>query len=433
MIFAVYLVAALFILILIGAPIFISMGVTTLLHFYESGRLGAMIVLNQRLFDGLGSFPFLAVPMFLFAGEVMTRGGLTDRLIGLAQAFIGHLRGGLAQVNILSSVFFGGISGSAFADVAAIGSVLIPGMKREGYSPGFSGAVTAASSTLSPMIPPSIVLVIYGATFNVSIGALFAAGLAVAAFLAIAYMIVTYIIVRLGPEIPRHAKPNTVQLLGALKRALPALLLPIIIMGGIFSGRFTATESAAVAAIYALFLCMVVYRTIRIRDLPKLFETAAITSSAIALLVGVSIAFSYIMVQRDIPSTAMAALLGATENPFMIAGAIIFVLLIAGLFIDRNANILILGGIVIPIFVIELGFSQIHTAMIIVMALGVGHLTPPVGGALLTAALVGKVPVTSIIYSIWPYVLTKLAVTILIIAVPVISEGLPRFFGLGGL
>lgn len=431
--FALLLIGVLLFLIIIGAPIFLAVGASSLLHLFESGRPGAMIILNQRFFDGLSSFPFLAVPMFLLAGEIMTRGGLTDRLIGLAQACIGHVTGGLAQVNILSSVFFGGISGSAFADVAAIGSILIPGMKKEGYSGGFAAAVTAASATLSPLIPPSIVLIIYGATFGPSIGALFAAGLSVAAFYALCLLVLTYFLIRKNPDIPRRPRASLAELWAQTKRAGPPLLLPIIILGGIFSGRFTATESAAIAVFYALFLSMVVYRTVRVRELPGILERAAVTSAAIAILIGVSIAFSYILVQRGIPEVAVRALLTITSDPFGVSCLILGILLIAGLFIDRNANILMLGAIIIPIFVVELGFSQVHTAMIIVMALGIGHLTPPVGGTLLTASLVGNVPLVEVVKAVWPYILMKIAVTLFVILVPALSETLPRYLGLGGL
>lgn len=430
---AAALVPTLIIAILLGAPIFVAMGGATLLHFYESGRIGAMIILNQQLFSGVSAFPFLAVPMFFLAAEVMTRGGLTDRLIDLAQACVGHLRGGLAQVNVLSSVFFGGISGSAFADVAAIGAVLIPGMKKEGYPEGFAGAVTAATATLSPMIPPSIVLIVYGATYGVSIGALFAAGFSIAVVLAAVYMLVVYLMVRRMPEIPRHPRMNRRQLWHHLRRASLPLALPIIVVGGIFSGRFTATESAAVASLYAIVLCCLVYRSLGWRELPSIFLRAAMTSSAISILVGISIAFSYIIVQRNVPEQVMAVLLGITDDRIGLAVLILLVLLVAGMFIDRVANVLLFGGILIPIMVGQLGFTPIQTAMIILMALGVGHLTPPVGGTLLTAALVGRMPVVAILRYIWPFIVAKILVTILVILLPFLSEALPRALGLGGL
>lgn len=433
MIFAISLIVVLLLLIIIGAPVFLSMGAASLMHYLDTGRAGTMMVLNQRLFDGLSSFPFLAVPMFLLAGEIMTRGGLTGRLITLAQAFIGHFRGGLAQVNILSSVFFGGISGSAFADVAAIGGVMIPGMKKEGYPGGFAGAVTAASATLSPLIPPSIVLIVYGAAYGVSIGALFAAGLSAAFVLALGFLITSYLVVRRMPNLPMHPRATLCELWRAIRLAGPSLLLPIIILGGIFSGSFTATESAAIAVLYSLVLVLFVYRTISFRELPGIFESAVVSSAAIALLVGVSIAFSYIMVQRDIPAIAISAILTIADGPIMINFVIFVMLFVAGLFVDRNANILMLGTILIPIFTIELGYSSIHTAIIIVMTLGIGHLTPPVGGALLTAALVGRVPLMNIVFAIWPFILVKILVTVLIIFVPAISETLPRFLGLGSL
>ncbi len=420
-------------LIILGVPIFSAMGFASMIHYFELGRTSAGVVLSQRLYAGVTGFAFLAVPMFLLAGEIMTRGGLTDRLIRLARAIVGHFTGGLAQVNVLSSVFFGGISGSAHADVAAIGSLLIPAMKKEGYPPGFAGALTAVTGTLSPMIPPSIVLIIYGSTFNVSIGALFAAGLSIALFLAVAYMLMTYFLVRRNTKIPKHPRAARAELWAAFKNGIPALGMPVIIVGGIFMGYFTATEAAAIAVFYSLVVTVGVYKTLRLRDLPNIFRNAAFTTAAVAILVGVAISFSYVMVRRQVPQMAAGYVLSLTTNPIGIAILILIVLLIAGMFIDRTANILLFGGILIPIFTQVLGFSPVHTAMIIVMALGVGHMTPPVGGTLLTTALVGKMSVVDITRYVWPYIILEVAVTMVVILAPPLSEFLPRLLGLGGV
>lgn len=425
---------AMILLIILGAPIFAAMGVASMIHYLDVGRISAGVVLVQRLFQGLTGFAFLAVPMFLLAGEIMTRGGLTDRLVRLARAIVGHVTGGLAQVNVLSSVFFGGISGSAHADVAAVGSLLIPAMKKEGYPTGFAGALTAVTGTLSPMIPPSIVLIIYGSTFNVSIGALFAAGLSIALFLAAVYMVLTYFLVRGSKTIPtRHPRASKAEFWDATKQAFPALGMPLIVVGGIFFGYFTATEAAAIAVLYSLVITVGLYRSIQIRDLPGILKTAALTSAAVAILVGVAISFSYVMVRRQVPQAAAQYVLSLTDSPVGIAVLILILLLIAGMFIDRTANILLFGGILIPIFTGVLGYSPVHTAMIIVMALGVGHMTPPVGGTLLTTALVGKMSVMEITRYVWPYIILEIGVTMIVILFAPLSEFLPRLLGFGGV
>ncbi|MDN3523178.1 TRAP transporter large permease [Halomonas ramblicola] len=428
----VLLLGILFFLIFLGAPVFLAMIFASLVHWVDVGRDSALIVLVQRFYGGMTSFTLLAIPMFLLAGNIMTKGGLTDRLIGLARAMVGHFKGGLAQINILSSVFFGGISGSAYADIAAMGTVFIPSMKKEGYPEGLAGAITAVSGTMAPMIPPSIVLIVYGSTFGVSIGALFAAGLSVAVLIAICYMTMTYFLIRkLG--VPSYQKASFRTIMVALKHASGPLVLPIVVVGGIFGGFFSPTEAGAVAAAYAMFITVVIYRSIKVRDLPKIFLETALTSGAVMMLIGAAFALSYVMAARHVPVEITSVLLNLTSDPFLISILILAMLFIVGLFIDRTTAVLLFGAIVIPIFTTQAGFSSIHTAMIIVMALGIGHLTPPVGGTLLMTALVGKMSVTSIVRYIWPFILLEIAITTSVILFPAISETLPRWLGLGGL
>ncbi|GHE21663.1 TRAP transporter large permease [Halomonas urumqiensis] len=419
-------------LIVIGAPVFMAMAGASLIHYWETGRDATMSILTLRMFDGMTSFTFLAIPLFLLAGEIMSRGGLTDRLMDLARALVGHFKAGLAQVNIASSLFFSSISGSAYADVAAMGPVMIPAMQKEGYPRGFAGALTAASATLSPLFPPSIVLIIYGSAFGVSIGALFAAGLTIALTLTLLFCLVTYAMVwRYG--IPSHEWLGMRQLGRAFLKAAIPLGMPIIVVGGILGGFFTATEAASVAVAYGLVVTVVVYRTIRFRDLIPILRQTAITSAAITILVGVAAMFSYVVVRRNIPTQVVDFLLQITQSPIGIVALIILVLLIAGMFIDRNSNLLLLGPIIIPIFTTELGYSDVQTAMIIISALGVGHLTPPFGGTLLTASLVGKMSVAEISRYAWPFILIKVLLTAFIVTIPVLSEALPRALGFGGI
>lgn len=417
------------ILIVLSVPVFGALGVSTILYYFETGRPAALIVLFQQTFRGLTSFSFLAVPMFMLAGNLMTRGGITDRLIALARTFVGHFVGGLAQVNVLVSLFFAGISGSAHADVAAIGTVLIPAMEKEGYDRDFAGALTAASAVLSPLLPPSIVMVIYGATFGVSISSLFAAGLTIGIVLAITQMIITYIICKYH-RYPSHPRASLRQILSALREALIPLAMPAIIIGGILGGVFTATEASAVAALYALIVSVFIYKTVKFRDLWDILLSSAQTTAAIVILAGMARAFSYIVARQNIPSKIMDSILVFSSNPVILLTLILFTLVVAGMFVDRTTNVLLFTPIIAPILTTYFGFSSVHAAMSIIMALGVGHLTPPVGGTLLTTALIGKLSVEGLTKKGWPYILGLVVIAVLVFIFPQLSETLPGMLGM---
>jgi len=428
----VYMLLVLFGAIMLSVPVFGAMGLATLVHWLDEGRESILLIFNQQTMSGLTGFTFLAVPMFLLTGELMSRGGITDKLIALARSFVGHFTGGLAQVNVLSSVFFATISGSGQADVAAMGSVFMPAMKKEGYPGGLAGAITASSATLSPIIPPGVIMIVYGATFGVPIAAMFAAGLSVGLFLAVAYMLVTYILCRkLG--IPRYPRAGWRERFRVFKVALLPLGLPVLILGGIVGGIVTATEASAIAVAYALFLTVFVYRTINLKTLVEALRDAAITSAGILIVAGVAVSFSYVVARRNIPQIVSYGLLSVTESPFVIMVLIFIALFIAGMFIGRTANVMMFGPILVPVLVGTLGYSPVQTGFIMITVLGIGHMTPPVGGTLLTTALVGKVDVLDITRNIWPYVIVDSAMTFLIILIPAITETMPRLLNLGGL
>lgn len=422
----------LFLIIFLGGPVFLAMFSASLVHWLDIGRDGALIVIIQRFYGGTTSFTLTAIPMFLLAGTVMTRGGLTDRMVDLAKTLVGHMRGALAQINILSSVFFGGISGSAYADIAAMGTVFVPSMKKEGYPAGFAGAITAVSGTLAPMIPPSIVLIVYGATFGVSIGALFAAGLSLALLIAICYMSMTYFLVR-RMNVPSYPRASFSAVWRALKRAAVPLIMPVVVVGGIFGGVFAPTEAGAIAAIYGLIITVVIYRSIKPKEIPGILLETALTSAAVMILIGAAYSLSYVMAARHIPAEISAVLMSISSDPIVLSVMMLCLLFVVGLFIDRTTAILLFGAIIIPILTKHAGFSGVHAAMVIVMALGIGHLTPPVGGTLLMTALVGKMPVMSIVRYIWPFIILEICITLAVILFPAISETLPRWLGLGGL
>ena len=428
----VLMFVVLFGLIILGLPVFGAMGLSAMVHYFDLGRASVLQVLAQRTYSGLTGFTFLAVPMFLLTGELMARGGLTDRLIDLARALVGHVTAGLGQVNVLSSVFFASISGSGQADVAAMGSFFIPAMTREGYPRGFAAALTAVSATLSPIIPPGVIMIVYGATFGVPISAMFAAGLTIGLLLGFVYMLMTYIMCR-KLNIPKHPRASFQQIMSALRRALLPLGLPVIVLGGILGGFVTATEGSALAVAYSLVLTVGIYRTVRTRELLEILRTSARTSAAILILSGVAISFAYVVARRNIPAIVAEGLLSVTDSRLGIVMLVLLALFVAGMFIGRTANVLMFGPILVPVFTTQLGFSPVHTGMILIMVLGIGHMTPPVGGTLLTAALVGKIDVMEVVQHIWPFIIQEFGVTMLVVVFPILSEALPRLLNLGGL
>lgn len=425
------MVLALIVGVMIGVPIFAAMGLSTLVHFLDTGRESTLLILNQRMFNGVSSFTFLAVPMFILAGEIMVKGTLIDRLLVVARVFVGHVRGGLAQVNILSSVMFAGISGSGQADIAAMGSTVMPAMVKDGYPRGYAAALTAQSATLSPTLPPSIVMVIYGAVFGVPVAALFAAGLSVGVFMGLAYMAMAYYISS-KHDIPRHPRASWPELIAGVRSGLVTLGMPAIILVGIFGGIFTTVEAASVAVAYALIVTMLVYRTVTLRDLGPILVSSATTSAAVVAISGVALSFSYIVAIQHIPQQILDLLLTVSTNPGIIVGLIIFVLLVAGMFVGRTANILLFGPIIIPIFY-EFGYEPVHTALIIIIVLGVGHLTPPVGGAILTACLIGKCSMPEMLKYMWPMIILEVVLAVIIMLYPPLSTALPRLLDLGGV
>lgn len=425
------MLSALIIGVLIGIPIFAAMGLSTLVHYLDTGRESTLIILNQRMFDGMTSFTFLAVPMFILAGEIMVKGTLIDRLLDVARVFVGHYRGGLAQVNILSSVFFAGISGSGQADIAAMGSTIMPAMIKDGYPKGYAAALTAQSATLSPTLPPSIVMVIYGAVFGVPVAALFAAGVSVGIFMALAYMVMAYFVSR-KHDIPRHPRATTPETIAAMKSGAVTLGMPAIILVGIFGGIFTTVEAASVAVLYAFVVTVLVYRTVTLRDLGPIFISAAVTSAAVVVISGVALSFSYIVAVQHIPRQILSLLLEFSTSPAVIISLIIVVLLIAGMFVGRTANILLFGPIIIPIFY-QFGYEPVHTGLIIIIVLGVGHLTPPVGGAILTACLIGKCSMPEMLKYMWPMIILEVVLAVVIVLYAPLSTFLPTFFELGGV
>ncbi len=475
-------------LLLVGLPVFFCLLAAPGALLWLNGQERDITLLYRNLYNGMDSFPLMAIPFFMLAGELMNRGGITVRLVEFSQALMGHLRGGLAQVNILSSILFAGLSGSAVADTSALGSMLIPAMEREGYTRKFAAAVTAASSVIGPIIPPSGIMIIYAYVMGESVAALFLAGIVPGILVGVGLMVmvrvmadkydlpaarrvtfenveiggleswVSFVLVRLnlGLLLAQFAPTSETTLskwltfLGAVllahglmlglrrvvsnefrvvcKRAVVPLQTPILILGGILAGVFTPTEAAAVAVAYALLVGFLVLRTMRLKDLPEVFTRAGITSAVVLLLVGAAMSFKTVVSLSHAPEILAEFILTLSENPLILLFLINLLLFIVGMFLDAGPAIIILGPILAPVFE-GLGVESVHFAIIMCVNLTVGLATPPMGLVLFVAASVSHERVTTIAKAILPFLAIEVAVIFLITFVPEISLTIPKLTG----
>ena len=388
--------------LLIGLPVFFGLLAAPGLLLYLNGQERDITLLYRNVYNGIDSFPLMAIPFFMLAGELMNRGGITMRLVEFSQAFMGHLRGGLAHVNVLSSMLFAGLSGSAVADTSALGSMLIPAMEKQGYSRKFAAAITAASSVIGPIIPPSGIMIIYAYVMGESVAALFLAGVIPGAMVGIGLMLMVKFMAN-KYDFPIATNKYTWPERGkaSLKAFFP-LLTPVIILGGILGGIFTPTEAAAVAVAYALFIGIFVLRSLKISDLSGVITRAGITSSVVLLLVGAAMAFKTVVSLSHAPEQLAAFILTLTSNPLLLLFLINILLFIVGMFLDAGPAIIILGPILGPIF-INLGIDPIHFAIIMSVNLTVGLATPPMGLVLFVASAVSGERVEAIAKAINEY------------------------------
>ena len=415
--------------LLVGLPVFFALLAAPGLMLWLTGAESDLVLLYRNMYNGMDSFPLMAIPFFMLAGEMMNRGGITMRLVEFSQACVGHFRAGLAQVNILSSMLFAGMSGSAVADTSALGSMLIPAMEREGYTRRFSAAVTAASSVIGPIIPPSGIMIIYAYVMEQSVAALFLAGIVPGALVGAGLMGVTNLMARRATDFPALKPKSTWGERGqaSLKAFFP-LLTPVIILGGILGGVFTPTEASAIAVAYAAVVSLFVLREMRARDLPDVLLRAAIASSVVLLLVGAAMSFKTVVALSHAPEALAAFILSLSENPLLLLLLINLLLFVVGMFLDAGPAIIILGPILGPIF-IELGVHPVHFAMIMSVNLTVGLVTPPMGLVLFVASSVSGERVETISRAILPFLAVEVLVIFLITYVPAISLTVPRALG----
>jgi tripartite ATP-independent transporter DctM subunit len=412
----------------LGMPVFFGLVAAPGLLLWLNGQERDIVLLYRNVYNGMDSFPLMAVPFFMLAGELMNRGGITSRLVEFSQALMGHLRGGLAHVNVLSSILFAGLSGSAVADTSALGSMLIPAMEKQGYTRRFAAAITAASSVIGPIIPPSGIMIIYAYVMGESVAALFLAGIVPGVLVGIGLMVMIKLMAD-RYDFPAASRRYSWRERGdaSLKAFFP-LMTPVIILGGILLGVFTPTEAAAVAVGYALFIGFFVLRTLNLGDLPSILSRAAMTSAVVLLLVGAAMAFKTVVSLSHLPETQAAVILSLSDNPLVLLFLINILLFIVGMFLDAGPAIIILGPILAPIF-IALGVDPVHFAIIMSVNLTVGLATPPMGLVLFVASSVSGERVETIARAILPFLAVEVLVIFLITYFPAISLTIPRLTG----
>jgi C4-dicarboxylate transporter DctM subunit len=417
------LVSILFACLFLGVPIAVSLGfssIVTLLLFSDQSLLS----LAQKFFHTMHVYPLLAIPFFVLAGMFMTSGGVARRMIDFANALVGHFSGGLAMASVLACMLFAAVSGSSPATVVAVGSIAIAGMIESGYSRGFAAGVICNAGTLGILIPPSIVMVIYGATTETSIGKLFMAGIVPGILLTVSMMLAIYLIAR-RLNLPRSQWAGWLRVLVTGQRAFWGLMLVVIILGGIYGGIFTPTEAAAVSAVYAFLVAVFVHRDLRLGEVSKVLLDAGKITSMLMFIIANAFLFAFVLTTEQIPQMASQSIIEMGLPPWGFLLAVNVLLLLAGNFMEPSSVILILAPVLFPI-AMELGIDPVHLGIIMVVNLEIGMVTPPVGLNLFVTAGVAQMPMEQVIKAAFPWLLILLSVLIIVTYVPIISLFIPN-------
>lgn len=420
------LFATLIFCFIIGVPIAFSLGVASVATLEFASNL-PLTLAAQRLFTGTDSFPLMAIPFFMLAGELMECGGISRRLFDFAHALVGFVAGGLAMVAVVAAMFFAGISGAAAADTAAVGAVSIPAMIRKGYHKGFAAAVQSAGGSIGVIIPPSIPMIIFGVVGGVSIGKMFLGGFIPGALIGGSLMMVSYFLARrAGYE--REPFLGVKAIGRTFIGAFWALLMPLIILGGILGGIFTPTEAAVVAVLYGALVGFAVYRELRLKDLPKILAKAAISTSTVMLLIATANIFGWILTAERLPQSVAAYLVTLTSSPMVLYSLILVCLLVVGTFMETSASLIILTPVFLPV-IQQFGIDPVHFGVVMVTALAIGMLTPPLGICLFISCNIAQIQLSEVIRYILPFLLVMIGVLLLMTYIPEIVMFIPNMFG----
>lgn len=402
------------ILLTIGVPVAFGLGISSFIYLLIAHI--PLSIMPQKMYNGIDSFVLLCIPGFILAGNLMNTGGITQRIVKFCNSLFGRISGGLALADIGASMIFAGISGTAAADASSIGGIMIPAMKKEGYDADFSSALTASASTLGPIIPPSVPMIIAGTLTGISVSKLFAAGIVPGVLLAVSLGIVAYII-SVKRNYPKGGKTSLRELVKSFFSAIWAILLVILILVGILGGIFTPTEASIVAVFYSLVVGLFVYKELKMKDIPKLLTDTMITTASIMLLVGFANVFAWILTREQVPQMVATGMLSLTKNKYILLLLINLLLLFVGTFMETVAALIILLPILLNV-VTAVGVSPIHFAVIMVLNLVIGLTTPPVGVCLFICAAIGKVSIVKITKQILPFLGISLVVLMIVTYMP---------------
>jgi C4-dicarboxylate transporter DctM subunit len=422
MTFAIFGVLIFF--IMIGLPIAISMGLTAVIFFVGLGETEVLCMIPARMYSSTTSFTLLAIPFFILTGNLMNAGGITNRLFRFAQNLVGHLKGGLAHVIVVSAMIFAGMTGAAVAEAAAIGTVGLEGMTKRGFDSKFCTAIIASASTIGPVIPPSIPLVIYGSITGTSVGRLFLGGFIPGFLMGIALMIIVYVVSG-RRNYPRERRATFRELLDSILGALSAAFTPVIIIGGMVTGIFTPTEASVAATIYALILTMFLYKEVKLKDLPRILWETLESSVRVLFIISAAGIFGWLLIHQRVPETVIKGLLSLSGNPWVVLLIINFILLMLGCFMEGISVLLLTIPVFVPV-ITKLGIDPVHFGLIMTLNSMIGLLTPPVGMVLYTMSSISKIPVWDLAHELRWHIIALMVVLGLITQVPSITTFIPN-------
>lgn len=414
----VLIFVSLIVFLILSVPIGVAIGLSVLIGMFAGNLPSAFLM--QKMITALDAFPLMAVPFFIMAGEIMQKGSMAERLLEVSRTIVGHLTGGLAHISVLTSMFFGALSGSAPATVAAVGGIMIPTMKKEGYDLPFSTAVNTAAGCLGVMIPPSVPLIIYGTTAGVSVGDLFIAGIIPGIFVGFCLMLAAYVISKRRGYTGTGQRATLKQFLIALRNSIHALMVPVIVLGGIYGGMTTPTEAGVIAVVYSIVVEGLIIRTLSWANVWDILRRTALTTASIFLVVATATALGQILMFYNVPDMMVNFLMGISDNKYILLPIIIVFLLFMGTFMDALANILILTPLLLPV-ITELGIDPVHFGIAMIVNVSMGFLTPPVGVNLFVGCAISKISIERLSWAVLPFLATMFVALFFLFFIPELS------------